>query len=206
MTDKSKWRHPNADVLARYWLGENLGVQFHTPGDGWVDCKGAPVGHDGLEYRDKPDPRDQLKVDQPILVKNECDDTWSAYHFAKKSSNDDGVYCWVYGKTSWNASEAGVWHWEEWKLPEDDSDQDQRDKLKVDQPILVKDKNDDVWYRQHFAKKSSKDDGVYCWLYGRTSWTASEDEIACWNEWKLPENELDQDPRDKLKVDHKRNP
>ena len=52
-------------------------------------------------------------------------------------------------------------------------------KVKVDTPILVSSDNK-TWFKRYFARY--KDGNVYCWLNGKTSWTAI-DEISIGN-WK----------------------
>ena len=52
-------------------------------------------------------------------------------------------------------------------------------KVKVDTPILVSADNR-TWFKRYFARY--KDGNVYCWLNGKTSWTAI-DEISIGN-WK----------------------
>lgn len=53
----------------------------------------------------------------------------------------------------------------------------------VDTPILVRDYDNEVWRKRHFAKY---DDGeVYAWIDRRTSWT--EDDVTTWKFAKLAE-------------------
>ena len=60
--------------------------------------------------------------------------------------------------------------------------------VKVDTPILVRDVENTVWMRRHFAKYENG--YVWTWLDGLTSWTASnDDDMAWWKYAKLPENE-----------------
>ena len=120
MNDKSKWRHPNADVLARYWLGENAGIEVcNTLNERMWNSIACPAGLAENKYRDKPDPRDQLKVDDLILVRMRGAYRWKPRHFAEKLPGAYGVRCWLDGKTSWTTDRAT--DWPEWKLPEDEN-------------------------------------------------------------------------------------
>lgn len=58
-------------------------------------------------------------------------------------------------------------------------------KVKVDTPILVSGDNK-TWFKRYFARY--KDGNVYCWLNGKTSWTAIDEiSIGNWNYAKLAE-------------------
>lgn len=58
-------------------------------------------------------------------------------------------------------------------------------KVAVDTPVLVSDDNKE-WIKRYFARY--KDGNVYCWLSGKTSWTAiCEFSIGHWNYTKLTE-------------------
>ena len=50
-------------------------------------------------------------------------------------------------------------------------------KVAVDTPILVRNSEDEDWYRRYFAEY--KDGVVYTWVNGATSWNAT-----CMTEWK----------------------
>lgn len=59
-------------------------------------------------------------------------------------------------------------------------------KVKVDTPILVKQYEQDEWEKRHFAY--FKDERVYAWLCGATSWSADYDgNTTNWNFAKLAE-------------------
>lgn len=59
-------------------------------------------------------------------------------------------------------------------------------KVKVDTPILVKQYKQDEWEKRHFAY--FKDERVYAWLCGETSWSAdNEGDTTNWNFAKLAE-------------------
>lgn len=58
-------------------------------------------------------------------------------------------------------------------------------KVSVDTPVLVSDDNKE-WVKRYFARY--EDGNVYCWLSGKTSWTAiCELSIGHWNYTKLAE-------------------
>ncbi|MBF1099840.1 hypothetical protein [Solobacterium sp.] len=59
-------------------------------------------------------------------------------------------------------------------------------KVAVDTPILVKQYEQDEWEKRHFAY--FKDERVYAWLCGATSWSADyEGDTTDWNLVKLAE-------------------
>nr|DAX66934.1 MAG TPA: hypothetical protein [Caudoviricetes sp.] len=59
-------------------------------------------------------------------------------------------------------------------------------KVAVDTPILVKQYEQDKWEKRHFAY--FKDERVYAWLCGATSWSADyEGDTTDWNLAKLAE-------------------
>ena len=59
-------------------------------------------------------------------------------------------------------------------------------KVAVDTPILVKQYEQDKWEKRHFAY--FKDERVYAWLCGATSWIADcEGDTTDWNLAKLAE-------------------
>ena len=58
-------------------------------------------------------------------------------------------------------------------------------KVAVDTPVLVSNDNKE-WIKRYFARY--EDGNVYCWLSGKTSWTAiGELSIGHWNYTKLAE-------------------
>lgn len=58
-------------------------------------------------------------------------------------------------------------------------------KVAVDTPVLVSNDNKE-WIKRYFARY--EDGNVYCWLSGKTSWTATgELSIGYWNYAKLAE-------------------
>ena len=59
-------------------------------------------------------------------------------------------------------------------------------KVAVDSPILVRDYEDETWYKRYFAKFESGI--VYTWLDGRTSWN-SNNETNDWEYAKLAEED-----------------
>ena len=58
-------------------------------------------------------------------------------------------------------------------------------KVEVDTPVLVSNDNKE-WIKRYFARY--EDGNVYCWLHGKTSWTAiCELSIGHWDYTKLAE-------------------
>ena len=59
-------------------------------------------------------------------------------------------------------------------------------KVAVDTPILVRDSENEVWRKRHFAKYENG--VVYAWMMGCTSWSDNnDDDIFAWNIAKLAE-------------------
>lgn len=71
-----------------------------------------------------------------------------------------------------------LWLDEEYQEPEVDWS-----KVNVDDPILVRDGDDEKWNRAHFA--CYEDGKVHAWSGGKTSWTASS--YMYWQQAKLAE-------------------
>ena len=65
-----------------------------------------------------------------------------------------------------------IWLLEEYEEPAVDWS-----KVEVDTPILVRNSEDEDWYRRYFAEY--RDGVVYTWVNGATSWNAT-----CMTEWK----------------------
>ena len=59
----------------------------------------------------------KVEVDTKVLVRDKPDDEWIKRYFAKYE--DDKVYVFKEGKTSWNS--IGIEHWQETKLWEDNN-------------------------------------------------------------------------------------
>ena len=75
------------------------------------------------------------------------------------------------------------WLMEEYEEPE--KPEVDWSKVEVDTPILVKNSEDKMWRKRHFAKY--KNGNVYAWSDGLTSWTAYD--MMSWKYAKLAENE-----------------
>lgn len=83
-----------------------------------------------------------------------------------------------------------IWLLEDYKEPEVDWS-----KVEVDTPILVRDSEDEDWYRRYFAEYK---DGVVCtWYGGQTSW--SGDGVTEWKYAKLAEKDVLNDQQSKVK-------
>ena len=73
-----------------------------------------------------------------------------------------------------------IWLLEEYKESEVDWS-----KVEVDTPIFVKNSEDEMWRKRHFAKYENGN--VYAWSNGFTSWT--ENYMASWKYAKLAKDE-----------------
>ena len=77
-----------------------------------------------------------------------------------------------------------LWLDEEYTEPEVDWS-----KVAVDTPILVRDRDCQIWEKRCFAK--FENGKVYAWLHGSTSWTAERsNSFYSWNYAKLAEQEV----------------
>ena len=89
-----------------------------------------------------------------------------------------------------------LWFVEEYEEPQVDWS-----KVEIDTPILVKNREDNMWRERHFAKY--KNGNVYAWSNGCTSWT--ENYMASWKYAKLAEDtKEDKEPEvdwNKVEVD-----
>lgn len=89
-----------------------------------------------------------------------------------------------------------LWFIEEYEEPEVDWSQ-----VEVDTPILVRNSEDKMWRKRHFAKY--KNGNVYAWSDGQTSWTAYD--MMVWKYAKLAEDaKEDKEPEvdwNEVKVD-----
>lgn len=74
-----------------------------------------------------------------------------------------------------------------WLLEEYEESETDWSKVEVDTPILVRDVENENWYRRYFAKYENGK--VHAWINGVTSWSAVEDRTTCWNYAKLAEGE-----------------
>lgn len=56
-------------------------------------------------------------------------------------------------------------------------------KVEVDTKVLVRNFNDEIWFPRYFAEY--KNDNIYCFDYGRTSFTKEDTELIIWDYAKL---------------------
>ena len=80
-----------------------------------------------------------------------------------------------------------IWLLEEYEEPKEEPKEPEIDwnKVKVDTPILVKDKENEEWKKRHFAKY--EDGRIHVWNNGSTSWSACR--MYDYKYAKLPEDE-----------------
>ena len=139
-----------------------------------------------LEEYEEPEPDwSNVKVDTPILVRDNEDEEWLRRHFTKYEN--ETVYAWSCGGTSWSEDVMTAWNYA--KLAEDEKECKEPkvdwSKVEVDTPILVRQGKNGTWLERHFAKYENGD--VYAWVDGQTSWTGA-DKIK-WKYAKLAEGE-----------------
>ena len=118
------------------------------------------------EYEEPEVDWSKVKVDTPILVRQDKNGDWLKRHFAKYENGN--VYVWADGQTSWTGADEIKWKYA--KLAEDEEEPEiDWNKIKVDTPILVRDNKDGKWLKRYFAKY--EDGLVYAWLGENTSYT-----------------------------------
>ena len=121
------------------------------------------------EYEEPEEPEtdwSKVKVDTPILVRQDKNGDWLKRHFAKYEN--ENVYVWADGQTSWTGADEIKWKYA--KLGEDEEEPEiDWNKIEVDTPILVRDSKDSKWLKRYFAKY--EDGLVYAWLGENTSYT-----------------------------------
>ena len=120
----------------------------------------------------------KVEVNTPILVKDCDDDRWIKRYFAKYEN--EIIYAWNSGATSWSTSHITGWKYAKLAEPEVDWS-----KVEVDTPILVRYSEKGMWIRRKFAK--FEDGVVYAW-HGKETGQA-ESYMTPWNYAKLAESE-----------------
>ena len=120
----------------------------------------------------------KVEVNTPILVKDCDDDRWIKRYFAKYEN--EIIYAWNSGATSWSTSHITGWKYAKLAEPEVDWS-----KVEVDTPILVRYSEKGMWIRRKFAK--FEDGVVYAW-HGKETRQA-ESYMTPWNYAKLAESE-----------------
>ena len=121
------------------------------------------------DYEEPEEPEtdwSKVKVDTPILVRQDKNGDWLKRHFAKYENGN--VYVWIDGQTSWTGASEIKWKYA--KLAEEEEEPEiDWNKIEVDTPILVRDSKDGKWLKRYFAKY--EDGLVYAWLGENTSYT-----------------------------------
>lgn len=137
------------------------------------------------EYEEPKIDWSKIKIDTPILVRNDESDKWFKRYFAKYEGGK--IYAWKAGRTSW--TEDCIVEWNYAKLSEDGEERKELEvdwsKVNVDTPILVGE-GDGEWVKRYFAEY--KDGIVYAWCGGSTSWDANN-MMMSWKYAKLAESE-----------------
>ena len=143
------------------------------------------------EYEEPEIDWSKIKIDTPVLVRDNENNEWRRFHFAKYENGL--VYTWVAGATSWTAK-GNMYKWRFAKLAESEDKCEKTNKeepetdwskVEVDTPILVREYEHENWVRRYFAKYEGGK--VYVWNNGRTSWT--EKFMTPWKYAKLAESE-----------------
>lgn len=145
--------------------------------------KYAKLAEDAKEDKEPEVDWNEVKVDTPILVRDNENTEWLKKYFAKY---EDGiVYVWNLGRTSWTAPNKSVSAWQYAKLAESEESEVDWSEVKIDTPILVRDHEDGDWFKRYFAEY--KNGKIYAWDNGHTSWETSR--MIEWKYAKLVEDE-----------------
>ena len=139
----------------------------------WMEKDYSEKEHE--EQKIQPEVKN-LKKDDRILVSSDGLN-WEKRHFKKYDEENDAVYTYYCGWTSWTSESDYASRWTYAKLPEDEPKSKPEidwSNVLVDAKIFVKNNNDPAWYCRHFAKYENGK--VYAWLQGKTSFTTSEEQ------------------------------
>lgn len=140
------------------------------------------LGKDHEEQKIQPEVK-SLKKDDRVLVSNDGK-IWRRRYFEKYDSNQELVYTYECGYTSWTTYDDYAVGWMYAKLPEEEKEVDWS-KIPVDTKIFVKDNKDSRWFRRHFAKYENGK--VYAW--GNEYTSDQTDDCVWWSYAKLAEGE-----------------
>ena len=132
----------------------------------------------------------KVEVNTPILVRDCDDDRWIKRYFAKYEN--EIIYAWNSGATSWSTSHITGWKYAKLAEPEVDWS-----KVKVDTAIYVKASKYGNWFKRHFAEY--KNGKIYTWGNGLTSHDTSR--MMEWKYAKLAESEESEVDWSKVEVD-----
>ena len=97
-----------------------LDCAFATHGKG--DCSDAIEKWANSEYVEPPVDWSKVEVDTPILVRDSEEEAWRKRYFAKYEN--ETVYAWIAGKTSWSSNRGNITNWEMAKLAESEDKND----------------------------------------------------------------------------------
>ena len=134
------------------------------------------------DYKEPEVDWNKIEVNTPILVRDCDDDRWIKRYFAKYEN--EIIYAWNSGATSWSTSHITGWKCAKLAEPEVDWS-----KIEVDTAIYVKASKYGNWFKRHFAEY--KNGKIYTWGNGLTSHDTSR--MMEWKYAKLAENEEGQE-------------
>ena len=89
-----------------------INCDFRRPSE----CQEKMLKWANSEYVEPPVDWSKVSVDTPIYVRRRSSDEWEKKHFAK--FENDYVYAWSNGKTSWSTTNGSTVVWEHAKLAE----------------------------------------------------------------------------------------
>lgn len=157
--------------------------------DKYEDCEKLLkewLGKEHEEQKIQPEVK-SLKKDDRVLVSNDGK-IWRRRYFEKYDSNQELVYTYNDGTTSWTSNYDGSWTYAKLPKPEEEPKEEPEtdwSKVPVDAKIFVKQCECEEWVPRHFAKFENR--AVYAWVDGKTSHTTKE--TIKWTSAKLAEGE-----------------
>ena len=94
--------------------------KFNTSGMACSEEKLKWLNEEYIEPEPKTD-WSKVKVDTLILVKNKKDEPWRVRYFARYENENEGVYCWFNGATSYTVidNEMSLWFFVKLPTPEE---------------------------------------------------------------------------------------
>ena len=131
MTNKEKYADKIIDIAARSKLALKDGKPVPCVGMKCSECGFYSTNYSCInnacewldsEYVAPPVDWSKVAVDTPILVRDSEEESWIKRYFAKYEN--ETVYTWGYGATSWSADSDSVCDWKMAKLAEGEEKND----------------------------------------------------------------------------------
>ena len=131
MTNKEKYADKIIDIAVRSKLALKDGKPIPCVSMRCSECGFFSPDHScryiarkwlDSEYVAPPVDWSKVAVDTPILVRDFVEGEWTRRYFAKYEN--ETVYAWIAGKTSWSSNRGNITNWEMAKLAESEEKND----------------------------------------------------------------------------------